>query len=345
MKPLRRDKTGIRMIGTLHRPGLFAGVGGGAVPFSPTDNADAIEFYNAWDTTKHTYVAARTAASYEAAAGVVTLTCAENPTGFRTVGAGDVVVVSTGNSEVDGEFTITAASGATITYAQAFVSPTVSPVSLTGTVQWKHRKVSSVAGMRGTYSFDQATLANMPQWNDTTKEMLFIEARSYFLNIPSGLRAAMNDGGPRAIMAVYRAVASSGEGNIIGNSFGQSFNHLIIYRTDSIASAQYTNNISAPPRLEWSDASANNGSTKLHASNAASTGGALWINDMVTAKTSHSTDITSTNTSDLFIGRRQSVYFDGAINFIPFGGATFDQAYRENVKAWCEAAPRGATFG
>jgi hypothetical protein len=67
---------------------------------------------------------------------------------------------------------------------------------------------------------------------------------------------------------------------------------------------------------------------------------------MVTAVASNANDGRITYTSETgYIGRNSSNYSAMNQNLLIFGDAAFDQTYRENVKAWCEAAPRGATFG
>jgi hypothetical protein len=326
-----------------HMRGLWSRVAGGP-SFSPIDNADVVEVYNAWDTSRHTYYAARTLVSYETGSGNTVVTCAENPTGFSVTGIGDVVVIASGDAQIDGEWTVTAVSGATFTFANPSGNPTASPVSVSGTAQWKHRKVQSVLGMRGLYSFDQNTLANAPQWDATAKEMLFIRARLYRFNVHDDIRNAVTAAARTAIGVFRSGVADTGVNRFVGaQNTGGKFNvgrggieTINVFGTIGTAAS-------------WTDSSVNNGNTKLVVWRGDTSLQDLYVNDMVAAKASSSNNgLADSAGPSLGIGRGGNPSFvalDGSCNLVIFGNAvtSFDQAYRVNLTAWAES--QGATFG
>jgi hypothetical protein len=303
--------------------------GGQFLAWSPIDDDNVVEVYNAYDTSTHTYFAARTASSYTATGGVVTLTCTQNPTGFSMGTSGDIVVVSTGNSEVDGEFTITATSGATITYSQPFVATTSSPVSLTGTVDWKNKKVTQITGMRGDHHFTQGTLANAPQWDNTNKRMIFLNTgRQYFLNFPSGLRDDIS-GVDVSIIGVMQANGSALR-YIVGSSGTTTF-----AMWNSGGTPNQLNVTLGGTILQYTDASNNNGNIKLIGSVATNTNRALYVNDMDTAKNSNANNgRISWSTVQGYIARNGTFYSINYVNLIVFAKTALDANYRNRLKAW-----------
>lgn len=319
--------------------GMLGGTAVGAA-FSPVDNPDVVEVYNAWDTSRHTYVAARTLVSYETTGGVTTVTCSENPTGFSITGSGDAVIIASGDPEIDGEWTVTAVSGATFSFANPLGSTTSSPVSVSGTAQWKNRKVSAVLGMRGLYSFTQATLANMPQWDATNKRMIYIIGRKHHFSWPSGLRDAIS-GGDLSIIGVMQQ-NGSGLRYLIGSSTLPTFaiwnsaaspNLLTVTRSGSAV-------------LTWNDATNNNGNVKLYAYIATASSRAIYVNDMVNARDSNANDGRITFGSETgYIGRNGTNYSAMNHNLLVFATAALDQTYRTSLKAWAEEQMFPTTFG
>lgn len=312
--------------------------------FSPIDNPDVVEVYNAWDTSRHTYVAARTLVSYETTGGVTTVTCGQNPTGFSITGSGDVVIIASGDPEIDGEWTVTAVSGATFSFANPLGSTTSSPVSVSGTVQWKHRKVSAVLGMRGLYSFTQSTLANMPQWDATAKEMLLIESRQYYFEVSNSIRNALQvTSQARAVAIVARKPANQVNGRWHGWA-STSLNDFGVYNRSNNTTIVIENGSTGA--LSWNDASINNGGTKLYVGQLSIAGRWLYVNDMATARATDASNGTNDGAGSTWvIGRNGNNYTTGACNLIIYADALLDQTYRENVKAWAEEQMFPTTFG
>lgn len=302
-----------------------------ATGYSPLDDSPT-----AWFTSReegqYTFYAARTAASYEAASGVITLTCNENPTGFSTVGAGDEIIVDTGNSEVDGEFTLTGAAGATVTYSQPSAGDTGSPVSLSGTVEWKYRKVSALLDKTGTYSLTAPSLALAPHFDSVNARLLGNQARGHYLDIPAGLRTALT-GTNFTTWFVGQRNASSGGTGIIGPASGTSYR---LYVSDTAAGFRV-----GTPVLSWTSGDVNNGNLKAWWFEGQAANRYIYSNDAVTEKSTSASATTPTLGVALYYMRDLATYWSGYT--LDIGFFANSQDIRERLKAWGEL--QGDSYG
>ncbi len=316
--------------------------GGGGESFSPTDNPGVIEVYNAWDTSKHTYVAARSITQIvcDSILGKATVSCAGH--GFLN---GDVAFLDGDLGafpNLEGAQTIIATPSADIfEIAQGEYDGTEEYEAPLPTADWRDRKVSADMGMRGLYSFTQGTLANMPQWDAANKRMLFIQSRSYFMNVPDALRDAFT-GAARSVVIASRATIASSVKGIIGGDGNANFARTVIrYNTAILQSFWGTGALD----LSYSNASVNNGEMKFIVGEANASGRTLFVNDPVSSVANTSGDSTPAAQSvAMYVGRASSDYMDGSIEFVAFADALSDQTYREKTKQWL-IDNYGVTFG
>lgn len=314
-----------------HKGGFFGS--GGAPAWSPIDDANVLEVFNAWDESTHGYFAARTTVSYSTTAGVTTITCNQNPTGFSANSIGDEIIISTGDPEVDGEWTVASTSGATFTFSNPFGSTTVSPVSITGTVQWKHRKIETLTGMKGAYTLT-TSLAEGPLWNNTTKQLMWIGPRVYAMTVPAALRTAVTTGtSARSLMMAYSRVDTTFARGLLGPWTGSRGIALDLSAASTIRAHLGPLNAT----ISYTNAAVNNNSPKLVCIRGAAAERSIYFNDMVTAAASNALDGTaSVEGVGPLIGRYLSNFFDGWINYIVFANGLLDETYRTNTKTYIQ---------
>jgi hypothetical protein len=316
--------------------------------FNPLDNASVVEIYNAYDTSKHSYVAARALATYDTANGEIITMETGAAHGFLV--DDEVVQSQNGPAELNGTFTVLSVPSSTtytIDITPDAISIPGSPQSITGTTDWEDKKVSNVLGMRGLYNFSEAAVANMPQWDDTAKEMLFNRARVYWFRIADAIRDAITGADQaRSIVAVCRrGTYTSGNFDVSGK-YGTGTVNSHALRWSSSTQIQFFGHSGTYYNVSYTNAANNNGSTKLLAFTGGASLRALYVNDPTTPVASNSNDgYGPSETNDIAIGQHFTSGFDGAINVMVFADAVLSTTYLENFKAWCEASPRGVTFG
>lgn len=312
-------------------------------PFNPLDNPDVVEIYNAYDTSKHTYVAARTVDQYSVTSEIATI----QTTAAHGFLVDDVITGAGIATGVSGDKTVISVP-TTTTYTVAAVGVgDIGDTGVSGTANWKNRKVSQVAGMRGLYDFTQGTLANMPQWDDSAKGMSFLGPRQSNLLIDNEIKNAIGNGIPaRSVVSVSKFPVETNNA-ILGTSSGNRVFSIMFVNASGMPGRQIAADVGPlNSSVVYSNVSNANGNTKLIVVHGATAERSIFVNNMVTAASTNTNNGTvAISGNPLWIGRNVSgAVSTGMINFMVFLNDVTTQTYRENTKQWL-IDNYGVTFG
>jgi hypothetical protein len=315
--------------------------------FNPLDNPDVVDIYDAWEEANHTYEPARTLVSYSTSGGNTVVTCVENPTRFSNTAPADVVIINSGDAQIDGERTVTAVSGATFTFSNPLGNPTGGSVGVTGTADWKLAKVKSVMGVKGIYAFTNPfSAANSPHWDASAKQMLWLSGRGARLEMATGFRAEFHNKEFGFLFVVRRSETASLIRTFVAREDLNLQDSFVMGWTTSNNQVIGSNvgNGSTTKNTTWTDSSNNNLQPKMVWYNGKSNLTELWVNDTTAPRVSNTNDGLLTPTTQARHGLSSAGGFLGWINYCLLTTKVLEPEYVEQVKLWIQEK-RGVTMG